>query len=222
MVTVLNCLKAVLLVAVSFFFIEAGFFIKDVKNKITSTSDSINGAITVFTNDANKLGTTLDAINNPDPRRGTLKLLNKDLVDVKDLIVLTSQTAQTVAQTSKLEANYATKWDEQVSSTLVHVDSIAVTANESLLNTSNSLQKSMVEISPTLIQAQGTMKSAQELISNPDLAESMKNLNTSSKALSGISTDTQQWWHDELHPKWPARAWHIVSNTGITVAKFFW
>lgn len=59
------------------------------------------------------------------------------------------------------------------------------------------------------------------LVRNSDLTGSLKSLNTSLGAVSGMATDTQQALHKFLHPSWPKRVWGAVSGAGIAVAKFF-
>lgn len=59
------------------------------------------------------------------------------------------------------------------------------------------------------------------LAANDDLKKSLANLNTTTGAVSGMATDTAQYWHDFLHPKWPKRVWNGVTGIGIAAAKFF-
>lgn len=60
------------------------------------------------------------------------------------------------------------------------------------------------------------------LATNSDLTGSLKQTNVALGAVAGMATDTEQYWHATLHPKWPKRIWNAVTGVGINVAKFFW
>jgi hypothetical protein len=59
------------------------------------------------------------------------------------------------------------------------------------------------------------------LAANKDLTGSLAHTNTTLGAVAGMATDTAQYWHDTLHPKWPKRVWNAVTGVGLTAAKFF-
>lgn len=56
---------------------------------------------------------------------------------------------------------------------------------------------------------------------NADLAESLKNMKTTTGAVAGMATDTQQYWHGLLHPTWPKKVWNGITGVGIDVGRFF-
>lgn len=221
MAKLLTIAKVVALIAISFFFVEAGLFFKNGIISLDNTLVSINTATDSISKDSIKLGQTLDMINNPDPRLGTIKLVNKDLVNLKDTLVLINMSAKTFSDTSRTQALYAQKWDGQITDTLGNVNKIAVTANQSISDTSLALQSSVVAIKPVLQQTTSTLVATEKLISNPEVVETIHNLNTSSKALSGITTDTETWWHNTLYPKWPRRVMNVLTNQSMTAIKWF-
>lgn len=59
-----------------------------------------------------------------------------------------------------------------------------------------------------------------ELAGNGDLKKSLGNLNTTTGAVAGMATDTEQYWHNMLHPKWPARVMNGVVKVVGPVVKF--
>lgn len=67
----------------------------------------------------------------------------------------------------------------------------------------------------------GAIDGVTALTGNKDLAESLGNLKTTSGAVSGMATDTQQAWHSVLHPSWAKRVWSAVTGVGMTALKFF-
>jgi hypothetical protein len=67
----------------------------------------------------------------------------------------------------------------------------------------------------------GAIDSITALADDKELKGSLTHLNTTTGALAGMATDTQQFWHDTLHPKWPKRVWNAITGVGISAAKFF-
>lgn len=57
------------------------------------------------------------------------------------------------------------------------------------------------------------------LADNKDMAGSLAHLNTTSGALAGMATDTQQYWHSLLHPKIATRIYHAITGLGFDAAK---
>lgn len=193
MVRILTFTKIVVLLAISFFFIELGIFVKNSNPNVNNSLDSLNKALSTFESDGVKLGTTLDAVNNPDPRRGTLKLLNKDLVNVKDFIQLASQTAYTVQKTSIKESQSLDIWNTQIGSTLSHVDQTVVTANSAIKNSTD-------QVAPLLIQGRATLFSLQQRIDDPNIPKILANGNSISTSSASIMADGAYKIHQLVHP----------------------
>jgi hypothetical protein len=94
--------------------------------------------------------------------------------------------------------------------------------------TLDSLNQTIVQSRQMLDESTQTLRSANKVIADPNIPATINNLNQTTASLhdtvqhsDAIVQDTQQWWHSFLHPSWGKRIWNGVTNTGETVAKFF-
>lgn len=200
MAKLLTISKVVALIAISFFFIEAGLFFNKETISISNTLILINKTTDSIFQDSLKLGKTLDMINNPDPRLGTIKLVNKDLVNFKDTLVLVNKSAKTFSDTSIQQAQYAQKWDDSISNTLSHVDDIAITANKSIESVTDSLNSAMAPVNPLLIQSRQTLSDLQIRINDPNIPKITTNLASFTSSTSQIASDSAFKLHQFVHP----------------------
>jgi hypothetical protein len=196
----LTIAKVVALIAISFFFVEAGLFFKKGITPLNSTLISVNKASDSLAKDSVKLGQTLDMLNNPDPKLGTIKLVNKDLVNFKETLVLINKSAETLSDTSKTQTQYAQKWDEQITSTLGHVDDIAITANRSISSIADSVNTTLAPAGPLLIQGRATLFDLQTRINDPNIPKITNNLSSFTASTSQIAADTAFKLHQFVHP----------------------
>jgi methyl-accepting chemotaxis protein len=192
--------KVVALIAISFFFIEAGLFFRKGITPLNGALISINSAANSLASDSIKLGKTLDMINNPDPRLGTIKLVNKDLVNFKDTLVLINESAKTFSDTSRVQTQYAQKWDEQITGTLSHVDDIAVTANKSISSITDSVNTTLAPAAPLLVQGRETLFDLQTRINDPNIPKITQNLSNFTGSTSEIAADAAFKLHQFVHP----------------------
>ncbi len=65
----------------------------------------------------------------------------------------------------------------------------------------------------------GAIDGVTALAANADMKASFEHLNTTTGAVAGMATDTEQYWHGMLHPKWPRRVWGFVEGVGLDVGK---
>ena|ERR1039458_5091539 len=67
----------------------------------------------------------------------------------------------------------------------------------------------------------GAIDGINALATNKDLTGSLAKTNVALGAVAGMATDTEQYWHNVLHPKLAKRIWNAVTGVGVEVAKFF-
>ncbi len=177
----------------------------------------------------------------------TIKLLNKDLVDAKDLIVHADQTADAARQASKLELKELPKITGEIETTLHSVNGVALSVSRtsdaissdaavltgSAAATLSKTQTAIAGIQPVEIastEAVLTIKQSaidlDRVVADPEIPKTLKNLdavtdNTAATMgnVKAMSGEAREWLHNTLHPKWPARVWGYIKDAGVTAAK---
>lgn len=61
-----------------------------------------------------------------------------------------------------------------------------------------------------------------ELLTSPDTKGMLAHGNHATAEFDGAITDTADYWHSTLHPRWPKRVYSALTSAGISVAKFFY
>lgn len=173
----------------------------------------------------------------------TITKTNQALDDAHRVLLEAGLTAMEARKASAKESKYLDQWNVQLSVTLASANATLV----SMAETSDGIRASQALIAT---QTVATLKSAQEsidgikpveidlgaaavelrqttadldsVIADPNLRETMGNLQVTSKAVAGMATDTEQYWHGVLHPSWPRKIWTFVSGVGVNVATHLW
>jgi hypothetical protein len=90
------------------------------------------------------------------------------------------------------------------------------------LDQANKQETAIAELTEADLAKLGTaIDGIDALATNKDLTGSLAHTNTALGAVAGMATDTQQYWHDTLHPKWPKRVWTFATGAGLSAAKLF-
>jgi hypothetical protein len=228
---ILTLAKIPFFLALTVMCIEGGVFAFQARSAARKKSAAIDTLVA-------GLNTTLAQVNNP--RGGTLQLVNKDLVDVKSLIVHIDQTAFAAQQASQAQIASINAWDGKVSVALDSANGVLL----SLQRTSDGLGVSQAAIAgqavATLQETQATIAGLKPVSDNAaaEIAELQKttadldaimpalNLTAQNSAstmghINGTAADVQQAVHDYLHPTLLHRIYSALANTGVEVAKFF-
>jgi ABC-type transporter Mla subunit MlaD len=159
----------------------------------------------------------------------TVFLLDKDLVDVKNVLVHVDLAANTAQLASKKEAKYLDAWNAGIATTLAglnkdssDLDSAFLTANQVLLTTDSTI-KGLQPVENNAAAAIAQMGTAttdlDKLISDPQITSTIASVNTiaantatTSQNVNATSKDIKDYVHQLTHPTWAQRAWSFTLN----------
>jgi hypothetical protein len=170
------------------------------------------------------------------------KLLDEDLVRIRDLTTDVHKAVFQVNQESALEQKYLVSWNQQVSAAMTNTNSLLV----SLKTTSDGLNNSQTQVAEQSVvllknsqsavtglqtvetslnsevgDLQEATKSLNTLAQDPDIKTTINGLAGTSQNLKATTSDVQQAVHSYFHPTWPQRIMHGIIDAGTTIAKFF-
>ncbi len=173
----------------------------------------------------------------------TQQLLDKDLVDLKNLLVHIDMTAAQVAHTSKDEQRYLKQWNEQVSTAIGNTDALIshLDANQSRISdaavgTLSAASATIADVQPVLAQVRtvavttnATIGDLDRFINSHELAETRDNIDASTKSLAQSSAEFQAKFHEFLYPPkcsgklcWAKRAWTIIKTGSELSEPAYW
>jgi len=97
---------------------------------------------------------------------------------------------------------------------------VAANHEDSRLTLLDAQEQQLADQSATdLIKLGSAIDSITALTGNKDLTGSLAHLDTTSGAVAGMATDTEQYWHSVLHPKLAVRIYHAITGVGIDALK---
>jgi ABC-type transporter Mla subunit MlaD len=209
--------------AISFFFSAAGiaiiFCIKAAHTetaKVNAVLDNANATLTELNRP--KFGVIAQVYAVTLNARLALDNANKAAIDERLFL-----EKQQPLEMDKLNAIL-----DQTNRVLVSVNTTVSGIGVHTDTTLDSLNQTIVQTRPVFVQFATTLQSTNKVISDPNIPATINNLKQTTASLNqtvqdsdAIVKDTQQWWHSFLHPSWGKRIWNAVTNTGETVAKFF-
>jgi|SRR5581483_7779193 len=177
-----------------------------------------------------------------DPARTQL-LLDKDLVDLKNILVHVDMTAAQVARTSRDEQSYLKQWNEQVSTAIgdtdaliSHLDTNQSRISEAAVGTLSAASATIADVQPALAQVRtvavttnATIGDLDRFIQSSDLAESEHNFRLITNNIALTSSDFQTKFHDLLYPPkcqgklcWVRRGYMVVKAGSEFAEPAYW
>lgn len=203
--------------------VSGGLFLWQAK----ATATSLRTAAVKYGDAADQLSATLATINRPCGSGhpcGTLSDIAKTLATVRG-------TAGQVEVAARHETKRIDVWDAQEAQLAADTHKLLTNGSEAIQSakaTIDNLQPAEAELEVELRQTQRATAAITNLAMDPNLRQMAKNLNEASShanvALGNVADttgDVKQAVHSYLHPKWPTKVWHAVSNGLVEGAKFF-
>lgn len=104
--------------------------------------------------------------------------------------------------------------EQQVAAAVVETLQETNTAIRGLAPVESNAGASIAELQKATIDIEA-------LANDEDLKQSLANLNSTTRSVSGMASDTQKYWHSVLYPSWPKRIWSMITGVGLDAAKLF-
>lgn len=220
MMTAINkYLIGLLLVAVAVFFFTLSYEVtqvgKHVSNTLMSVSDtsaSLNKTVTNINNTILDIDTTVTGLSKP--KTGTISVINADLGAIRLAVDNVNQAA--LSERFFLEKTQP----EEVAK----LNNVVDTANSTIQH----VQPLLTNASDELLALQTATHSFNTLISDPQLSQTVTNINSTSKHLNATSeeiektsADVQHEVHEYVYPGPWKRVWGYISGVGMDVGKLF-
>lgn len=144
----------------------------------------------------------------------TLRLLDEDLVRVRDLTTHIDQTAFAVHQASDAELRYLQTWNAGISRTLGNVNGLLLSArattdgikqsqaaiSQQTVASLKAVQETLGGLQPVATKATVSLDALDRLLSDPDIRTTIGNERVTTGNLAAVSTDGRRLVDKYAHP----------------------
>jgi hypothetical protein len=166
--------------------------------------------------------------------KGAVDRLNLTLKESDYLILKAGLTADTAKKASDKELLMLDAWNGEITRTMHDVDATALASSTGLAAVSaqtvmslrqvqitvGDIQPVLHEATADLLAAHHTIDDANSLLADPDLRLTLANTQAATGNVQAMTADTRQALHHYLHPSWPEKIWHGISNGIVETGKF--
>jgi hypothetical protein len=171
--------------------------------------------------DTEALGATLDVVNRPCGKPG---LPCGTLADVAQTLHTLRGTAGQVEIAAAHENARLSVLDQQEATIFAdtHTDLSKLAQS---IDSANTAIAGLPPIESNLNVELGDLHNATvnltALTGDPDIKSAIGHINGATGDIEGMTSDTRQYLHSLLHPKWTDRVWGVMQSLGVDVAKVF-